>query len=369
MGPMKVVSAIRHKLRRLPIWILSVAAVLIAARLALPPLGFWFINKELRERLGQYTGSITDFDLTLYRGAYQLQGLEIRKRDSSLPPLLSVRQINLSLAWRALLRKELTGDITADQLVVRLTDSTEKNKQQFGTEEKKERWQDAFDLIIPLSIESLHITRSSLFFTNNDLKEPLPIRLERIDLKASDLRTQTKEVSSPFTLQALLQKHAPLSITGRINILSTPLKADVDFKLTDFQLNTVNKLLRIYVPLDVTKGRLDIYGEVATAQSEAVGYVKVFLEDGDIIAPRQKFSSPKHLLFEIGSAFANWVLKNNKTRKIAVYIPFERRNRKFDIDGTDAFWSAIENKWDEIQPGLDRSVHMASLKQKKVKTL
>ena len=78
-----------------------------------------------------------EVDPRLYRGAYQLQGVTIKKRVSDLMPLLTVKNIDLSLAWRALLRKELNGDLRISGLVLHLAQSANEKKQQLGIDEDK----------------------------------------------------------------------------------------------------------------------------------------------------------------------------------------------------------------------------------------
>lgn len=356
---MKLIN--RFKYFKIPKWILAIGLVLVVFRLLLPSLCLHFINKTLAEKLGNYTGHVEDFDLALYRGAYQLQKLEIKKKVGKLPPLLRVGEIDLSLNWPALLRKELAGDITIEEAIVQIADSKSEEKKQFGTDEKKSHWQSVFDLLIPISIESFKVHRSAIYFTNEDLKVPVPIRLEKIEFDAQDIRTKAKNMASPFQLTAELQGTAPLWVKGTSDILSTPLRADLDFKLVQFQVQSANKLAQHYIPLDFTAGRLDVFGEAATAKGRATGYIKFFFKDGDIIAPKQKFSSIKHFFIEIVTAVGNWILKNNETKKVAARIPFKYDGKKFDVDASDAFWSAVKNSHDQLKPNIENSISLKAL--------
>ena len=99
--------------------------------------------------------------------------------------------------------------------------------------------------------------------------------------------------------------------------------------------------------------------------SKISGYAKVFLKDVDVIAPDQRLQSGKHFLFEVGSAFANWILKNHSDRTVAAQIPFTRIGGKFNIDATEAFWSAIKNKKEELKRGFDNSINLKSVEKKK----
>ena len=58
------------------------------------------------------------------------------------------------------------------------------------------------------------------------------------------------------------------------------------------------------------------------------------------------------------------MLENNKTKMVAAHIPFSRENGKFDIGSSEAFWSAIKNKVDEIKPGFENSITLATIEEK-----
>lgn len=341
--------------KRIPNWVIATLGVLFLIRLLIPPVALRIINDALETKLGHYSGHIRDLDLALYRGAYQLQDLEIRKRNSDLPPLLRAARIDLAIDWSSLLRKEISGNIRVNQLQLNFIHGS-REQTQLGIEENVKHWQDVFQAVIPLRIESLQLDNSSAYFTENKLKSPVPVRLENVSLTATDLRTRNREVASPFYFEGLLQGHAPIKMRGTLDVLSRPARGHIGFELENFNLATLNNLLLLYIPLDITKGQMNLYGEISAVNAEANGYVKFFLKDGDIIARTQHFKSAKHFVLEVLSAFGNWILKNNKSHKIAARIPFEYKNSHLNINSSEAFWSAIKNSWKEIEPGLDQTL-------------
>jgi hypothetical protein len=311
---------------------------------------------QLDKKLGAYEGHISDFDISLYRGAYQLQNLIIKKKGGMTPPILTVGEIDLSLAWRALLKKEISGDITIDRMNVQFIDSKDADQKQLGREEKTQTWKDVLNTLIPISIESLKVRNSSLYFANTDLKDSPPVRLENVDLSVADLRTHEKNVESPFHLSALLQNHANLIAQGRIDILANPIRGSLDYKVANFRVSTINTILRAYIPIDLTSGTLSVYGETTLKGDEATGYSNVFLKEGDVIAPSQQFLSAKHFFIEILAGLANAILKNRHTKELAAHIPFHYKDKKMDIKTSDIVWSAVKNSTHPIPVGWDHSI-------------
>lgn len=354
------------KKSRIPLWVWITVITLLVIRLILPHAALRGINWALATKLTMYDGRLNDLDLILYRGAYQLQGLEIKKKSSTLPPILEVSQIDLSLAWRTLFRGEVTGDIHLVNAQIRIIDNDEKEKKQYGNDEPS--WKEALGVLVPITIQSLKVENSAVYFSNNDLSKTKPIQIEKINLTARDLRSRSdgnEDALSPIEGSAILQDHAPLKVQGKLDALAKELRFDLNASLLNFHPKNINPMLLKYLPLDLTKGEISVYSEVAASQGDMIGYVKVFLKEIDVIAPKQDLKSGKHLFMELGTAFANWFLKNNEDQTVAALIPFARRQGKFDIDTSEAFWSAIKNKREELKRGFDNSISLKNLEDKK----
>jgi hypothetical protein len=314
-----------------------------------------------------YQGHVQDLDLSLYRGAYQLEGFEIKKRNSKEEPLLAVREIDLSIAWRALMQKRLTMDVTIDEGKVRFLDSEDKSKKQTGLDEPKNNWYAVFDTIIPIKIETLKMHNSAITFDNHDLKIGMPLKLDKMELEAKDLRSRKSDELSPVKFTALLQDHAPIKVNGHLDILKEFPEGDFDAEVAHFKIPTVNNFLRAYVPIDITQGEFSLYGEMVSQNKVIKGYAKLFLKDTDVIAPKQKYTGPKHFFMEIGGAIANYFLKNPKTKDIAFRFPFEYDHGKLNANFMEAFWSAVRNSQKEenhLKPGIDKALSFDKEKAK-----
>lgn len=351
--------------------ILLFLLILIGIRSFLPTIALRAVNWALTNKLGSYTGHVQDLDLQLYRGSYQLQNLQIRKKQGNVPPILEADPVDLQIAWRPLFKKEIAAHVIIDKGRIHLVDSNDVEKKQLKMLEEKPlskgeapTWKKTLDVIVPMHIESLILRDSAVYFTNVNLAKPIPVQLENIQFTAENLRTRpSTEITtlSPIYAEAIFQKHAPIKVQGRFDALALQTRVDIDFQLNDFDFRKLNSLLMAYVPIDVTKGVMNAYGEITMSKGQADGYVNVFLNDGDIIAPRQNFTSLKHFGFELLSAAGYWLLKNNETKKIATHLEFEKKNSEWDIDGSKAFWSALRNRSQDLKPGIENSISLRNL--------
>lgn len=124
--------------------------LLIATRAILPTV----IQDVINDRLSQseyYDSRIGDVDLSLIRGSYKIDNVEIIKSNGDVPvPLFSAHSIEFSLLWRALLNGAIVGEIDFYQPVVNVVDSDSESKQQTG---EQVSWLGILDGILPLRID------------------------------------------------------------------------------------------------------------------------------------------------------------------------------------------------------------------------
>lgn len=350
-----------EKVKLMPRWLLNLLIIVIAIRALVPVVGLYGINWALRSKIKNYSGSVQDFDLSLYRGAYQLKGFEIHKIGSLNPPLVSLDEVNLSLSWGALLRGEINANVSMDRLIVHLIDSDKENEMD---DSKDEGWNKIFSILIPISIEGFKITNSEVHLQNNFFATPAYVHLTHIFFNARDLKNKKNlegPVISPFIAYGRLQGKTPLLLSGKVDLLSDPPRFDADFSVKKFELSSINNFLRAYIPLDITHCTTSLFAEIASSQGISKGYVKVFFHDADVISNEQNFVSFQHFRNEIPTAFINLILKNSKNQNFAFYLPFEKKDEKFDIDGSTAFWSAVQNRFEELVPQIDHSISLSSL--------
>lgn len=351
---------------KIPKWIWITVLILVVVRLLVAPVALWSMNWALAKKLDDYTGQVSAIKLSLLKGNYHLSGIEIKKKDSILPPILKIDGVKISLAMADLLGGKINGDLVVQKAVVQVVASEMKEKKDDKKKEKK--WQEALKVFIPIEIKSFKIEDSALYFSVSNLKKSQKLKVEKINLTAANLQSRSElyeDSLSTLKASAVLQGHAAVGINGKIDILAKPSRFDIDVSVVDFKPKDVNELLMRYVPLDLTKGEMSIYAEVAASHDQMVGYTKVFLKDVDVIASNQYIKSGKHVSAELGSAFANWILKNNEEELTAAQIPFKRQGGKFDVDASEAFWSALKNKTKELKKGFDNFINLKDVEKEK----
>lgn len=110
----KIIQQARSWPRRVVITVVVLAALLLAARIALPLVVQRMMNDRL-QRIPGYTGHVNDLDIHLWRGAYSLNGVGIQRVNERVrEPFFQAKCIDLSLAWRELWHGKFVSDIAID---------------------------------------------------------------------------------------------------------------------------------------------------------------------------------------------------------------------------------------------------------------
>lgn len=154
-------------------------------------------------------------------------------------------------------------------------------------------------------------------------------------------------------------------LEGRLQPLAKPVMADMNFTMVDFDLKTLNGLMLKILPMDLTRGKFSAYIEAATEKGYSNGYAKLFFDNIDVVSNPQKIKSGRHFLIEGAAAIGNWILKNNKEKSVALELPFKIKHGDVEVNTSDAFWSSLENKRDELSRKLNNSISFAQNREEK----
>ena len=94
------------------LWLLVVVVVaLLVVRAMLPIWVRDYVNRKLSELEG-YSGHVADVDMHLWRGAYSIHAVEIKKTTGNVPvPFFSAPVVDLSVEWKALFHGAFVGEI------------------------------------------------------------------------------------------------------------------------------------------------------------------------------------------------------------------------------------------------------------------
>ncbi|HEX3728947.1 MAG TPA: DUF748 domain-containing protein [Opitutaceae bacterium] len=321
-------ASIRDKLRRLPRWagwtLLILVVLLVAVRLALPILARRVVNQKLSQVPG-YVGHVQRVGIHLYRGAYSLDGVEIRKGDGAISqPYLSADTIDFSLAWKYLLRGRMVSRIGIEHAQINFVRGKEEASSQLKVDR---RWQDVISALFPIDITQLEIRDSLVHFVDNTHDPKVDVYVRNLRLAADGLRNRPSRRADAAEFPATLSLIGDTIGGGHLvlNLQLEPLATQPHFYFTlvldSVSLPALNDFLLAYGNVEVSAGDFRVVSEIGANGGRIEGYVKPFFHAVSFAAPDNKSRGPLHAIWQTIVAGLTNLLKNKSLNQLGTKIP------------------------------------------------
>ncbi len=304
--------------------VVFILVLLVGVRLALPSLLKRGINDRL-DAIPEYMGRVDAVGISLWRGAYTLYGLDIRKRSGlTKEPFAAAKEIDFSIAWRELFRGKIVGDITVLQPKLTFIAAPTQEEKQLATDH---RWQDAIHDIFPIDITFLRISEGEVRYINESTTPKVDVRIAHLDSISTGLRNRADTTEGEFP--ARIDARGETIGGGHLTLITQiePLAAKPHFLLKlqveHVAMPALNEFLRAYGGVDVSAGTFNGYLEAMARDGHYRGYFKPFFENVNFSA-REGEHPPLHQ--QIWEGFVRvfaWVFKNHARDDVATRIPFE----------------------------------------------
>lgn len=320
---------------------LSVVVVLAVLRVAAP----WLLRRAINDRLARipdYSGHVQDVDVSVFRGAYALDGIELRKRGGDAgAPLFAADRVDFSVKWGELFRGRILSEIQVEGAKITFVRTA---SEESGQTEVDRRWQDVVQDVFPISIARLQVEHAELEFVDRTRQPDIDIALHDLRIVAEGLRNR-RATSDQNDLPAALYLwgHTVGDGTMEMRLRMAPLETQPLFHLElavrQLPLPAYNSLLRAYANVDVSRGLFDLSLEVAAREGAFEGYVKPFFRDLDFENITDRERPMLGRLWESIVNVMNDILKNPERHRLGTRVPFSGTFENTEV-GT---WTAVVN--------------------------
>ena len=353
-----VTSRVARALKSRTVVVLGVIVVfLVAARVALPHVVEYYVDKKLDELEG-YSGDVRDVDLNLWRGAYEIEGVRIVKTGGRVPvPFFRARKIDISVEWSALLDGSVVSEIELYHPVINFV--TAPNRQERQTEASS-NWQETVKDLTPFRINRFAIHRGEVHYRDFHSDPKVDIYVQRLNGQARNL-TNSKDLSgslvSTFQGTALAMKSGRIKLKGRFNPYADEPTFELDLALNDLDVRQLNDYLRAYGNVDAEAGKFSMDAEFAASRGRLSGYVKPFIDDLDVLRWKEEGESLPNKLWQGLVEVVAEVLEDRPKERIATKIPFEGSLKNPDADTWSTIGGLLKNAFIEaLRRGIEGSI-------------
>lgn len=338
--PSRLVQHVRRWPRRVVYTVITLVVLLVAVRLALPPV----IKNQINKRLGDipgYTGRVEDIDLAVWRGAYSLVGIAIYRQNGEVrEPFVLAKEIDFSIAWRELFRGKIVSDIRAEAPQIVFVQAATEAESQKDTDR---RWQAVVEDIFPIDITHLEVTAGSIRYIDKTKEPHVDVFLKDMHVLATGLRNRAGERGDEYPADIVVRGTTLGGGKVELDIAAEPLAEQPHFhlsaKLDDVNLPELNESLKAFANVDVGRGTFRMAAEMAGKDGGFQGYVKPFFEDLDFKNIEDKDKGLGSRLWEKVVAGVAWLVKNKSRDQVGTRIPFQGQFG----DPKVGLWTTITN--------------------------
>lgn len=353
-------------------WILILIIVLVAVRIALPYAVKAYVNHTLN-KAHDYGGRIGDIDMSLWRGGYQINKIEIFKKNGDVhTPFFSAPEIDLFVQWRELFHGAVVGRIVLRQPRANFVSGPTKQQSQDG---KNERWDKMLESLFPFKLNRVEIVNGQIHFKNPFSDPPVDIYLKQITATATNLtnaRDYRQKLPSGLFAKGSTVGGGQLNLRLQMNLLKPDPTYELNCGLTNVNLVALNDFMRAYGKFDVDRGTFAIFTSVAGDGGNYDGYVKIFFDHLDVFAwQKERQKNILKIFWEAIVSGAAFIFKNHPEDQLATKVPISGSYTNSNIGIWTATANVLQNAFVRaLLPKLDQPVTVQQVKkteEKKVK--
>jgi len=316
--------------------------VLIIARLLLPYFLKRYVNKTLDDIPG-YTGYVEDIDVALFRGAYVIKGLILKKEDRiTETPILDFEKSDISIEWRALFK----GRIVSEIILLNPKFNYVTEDQGSETEADVDDWTEALTSLVPIDINHLAVHNGRANFAELNADPPIELFLHEIELQATNLSNVVNEdLTLPSNLYATAVSigGGAVVLDGDLNLLKKIPDMDINFELQKADVTALNDLISNVAGVDFESGTFELYSEFAIADGYLKGYLKPMFINTKLLGEDDKGFFEK--LWEGFVGVFKFILKNKGTDTLATRAPIEGDLNNLDTGVFRTILNIFKNGW------------------------
>lgn len=353
-------------------WVVaSIVIVLVIVRMILPQVVTRYVNKVLADIPG-YTGTISDVDIALIRGAYRIENLKLYKvKGNERVPFIDIPVVDLSIEWGALFDGAIVGEVIFFEPKLNFIGGGKKNAKGESGNQTGDNvdWTTPIKRLMPLRINRLEIVRGNIFFYDFTTNPQVDINLQQVNATATNLNNaeqQKTSLPSKVIATATSIGEGLLILEMDINVLKEIPDLDMNLKFERINMPALNDIFRAYAGIDIERGNFNIYSEITVNDGSLKGYVKPVAQDVQILNWKKDKENPLNMLWQSVVSLFVEVFKNQKEDQFATKVPFQGNLKNIKTRTWPTIWNIFRNAFVKaFEKNIDDTVEFDQLKTKK----
>ncbi|HEU5396980.1 MAG TPA: DUF748 domain-containing protein [Verrucomicrobiae bacterium] len=346
----------------------GIIVLLVAIRIALPYVLKDYANKILN-RGGEYSGHIGDVTVHLWRGAYQIHGIDIKKKTANVDiPFFSVKVLDLSLQWDELFHGKFVSEIQMYNPHLNFVQGPTKQQSQAGTEEN---WGDMLSKLVPFKINSLIVNDGQVHFRNPYSDPPVDIYVDQLTALATNFtnaRNLKQQLPAGVHATGRTMGKGQFDFLAHVNPIAAAPTFEMSGQLTNVDLVQLNPFMKAYGKFTIAKGGMAMFTSFAAKDGKYDGYVKVLFTNLKVFSLDKEIASrdPLEAFWDMIVGAVKTVFKNQPHDQLATTIPITGAFKKTDIHIWPTIQTLLQNAFVRaLAPKANQPVTLKNAEQVK----
>ena len=254
--------------------VLLLLALLFLFRAAAPSWIRHRINHIPPSRAG-YQWEVKDVDLRLFRGAYDLKGVTLRKEGVS-DPIFQAGRMTSTIRFKTLFRGPITADAEAFRPRLNLFLDPDRRKSKRSLD-----WEKLLHRLTLFRLSGFSIHQGEVHIHDLSEKPEVELIAQEVDIEAENLYRGGEDSSEWAGLKAkgLFMGSGRFTLEARLIPESGLPVFDFKFSLRHMDLKAMNRALQAYAGMAAEKGRLDLDAAAKASGGKYRGTIHSKLHD------------------------------------------------------------------------------------------
>jgi hypothetical protein len=209
-----------------------------------------------------------------------------------------------------------------------------------------------------LRIDRAYAVQAHVGYVNKAANPSYRVFISEVELAMENLSNHFTEGEAVALLNGKFMGSGATVVRATFRPETSGPDFDIDVRIEDTQMRTMNDLLRAYGKFDVTGGWFSLYTQIHVKDRQITGYVKPLFRDMDVYDPRQdEAKGPFRKLYERVVGGVAKLLENTPRDEVATKTTVSGRLDNPQTSTAETIVRLIQNAFFEaILPGFDREL-------------
>jgi len=340
--------------KKIAIVAVCIVLTVVLLRLAAPFALERGINYAI-EKTDGLRGQVGDVDIALFRGAYQVQDIELFAVENySQQPTIKIKQLDISLLWSALFRGSVVAEmqfLEPEIYYADKRDSTEKIDENLKDEQT---WISLTNQLVPFAIDRIDIVDGRLALATIMNGETNVNEITKVNGLISNITNSKDHSGSLVTnmqIDALIEDVSSLALTGSYDPYAAKPTFNIGAEMQRLPVKNLDKLIQFYAPFDVEAGQLDFALKIDAVEGKVDGYVKAGVYDLSVFSWHEDVErdgdNPFQWLFESLTGGLAGIFEDDDRDLLATEVPLSGQIDDIETPLWPAIYSIVRNAFIE----------------------